>query len=397
MKYTHALAAALFLCAAVAGCGQDKETPAHPSAKEAAKDGGKAPPATAAAPGDEFTVVADKETHGWLKTAPVEKAEFRETIRVPAQAVVDETRVARIGSSVTGRITEVRAMLGQKVNKGDVLAVLNSTELSDTQLAYLRAHSARTLAQKAAQRARQLFEADVISEAELQRRETELLQAEADLSAALNQLHVLGMSEKSIDRLTRTREVNSQAFIVSSIAGVVIGRQIAQGQVVQPADAVFTVADLSRVWVQADLPEQQAGLVEEGDIVQMQFPALSGRTFEGKIVFVSAVVRPETRTVTARTEVANPDRAIRPSMLATMVIHDRAESRVVVPVAAVVRENEREYVFVQTGPNRYRLTPVTLAHEAQGLRAVIDGIKEGDVIVSEGAFYLNAERKQSQQ
>jgi len=288
MKYTHALAAALFVCAAVAGCGQDEETPARP----AAKDGGEAPRAPATAPGDEFTVVADKETHGWLKTAPVEKAEFRETIRVPAQAVVDETRVARIGSSVTGRITEVRAMLGQKVNKGDVLAVLNSTELSDTQLAYLRAYSARTLAEKAAQRARQLFEADVISEAELQRRETELLQADADLSAAQNQLEVLGMSEKSIEKLKQSREVNSQAFVVASIAGVVIDRQIAQGQVVQPADAIFTVADLSRVWVQADLPEKQAELVEEGDIVKMQFPALSGRIFEGKIVFVSAVVRP---------------------------------------------------------------------------------------------------------
>jgi cobalt-zinc-cadmium efflux system membrane fusion protein len=323
--------------------------------------------------------------------------EFRETIRVPAQAVVDETRVARIGASVTGRITEVRAMLGQKVTKGDVLAVLNSIELSDTQLAFLRADSARTLAEKAAQRARQLFEADVISEAELQRRETELLQAEADLSAADNQLHVLGMSDKGIETLKRTREVNSMAVVVATVSGVVIDRSVTQGQVVQPADALFTVADLARVWVQAELPEKQAGLVEEGDVVQLQFPALSGRTLEGKIVFVSAIVRPETRTVTARTEVANPDRAIRPAMLATMLISDRAETRLVVPVGAVVREKEREHVFLQVGPGRYRLTPVTLAPEEQGVRAVVDGVKEGDVIVSEGAFYLNAERKQSQQ
>ncbi|MBX9963754.1 MAG: efflux RND transporter periplasmic adaptor subunit, partial [Burkholderiales bacterium] len=127
-----------------------------------------------------MSIVADAEVAKWLKVAPVQTVEYRETIRVPASASVDETRVARIGASVTGRITDLRAIVGQNVTRGQVLATLNSTELSTAQLSFLKAYSAKLLAQRAAERAQQLFDADVIGLAELQRRQTELAQAEAD-------------------------------------------------------------------------------------------------------------------------------------------------------------------------------------------------------------------------
>lgn len=380
----------LFLlgCLAMGACSSKEE------ATKAAPPSGQA----AAAPAnDPMTIVADAEVAKWLKVAPVQTVEYRETIRVPASASVDETRVARIGASVTGRITELRAIVGQNVTRGQVLAALNSTELSNAQLAFLKAYSAKMLAQRAAERAQQLFDADVIGLAELQRRQTELAQAEADMSASHDQLKVLGMAEASIEKLESTRTVNSQSFVVSSISGTVIDRTVAQGQVVQPGAAVFTVADLSRLWVQAEVPEKQSDLVKVGDVVKVAIPALENRTIEGRLVFVSSTVNPETRTVTVRTEVANTDRSIRPAMLAVMMIEDRPTMRPVVPVDAVVRESNKDYVFTRLADNRYKLVTVALGPESNGVRPVIEGLKDGETIVADGAFHLNNERKQNLQ
>ncbi len=365
------------LAVVLAGCGKDTGT--KDSAGKPAQAG--APAAKAAA--DPLTVEADAETQKWLESATPKGVDFREMLRVPAAASVDETRVARIGASVTGRITDLKAIVGQNVERGQVLATLNSTELSTAQLSFLKAYSAKLLAERAAQRAKLLFEADVIGEAELQRRQTELSQAQAEMSASHDQLKVLGMSEKGIARLEESRTVNSQSFVVASISGTVIERTVAQGQVVQPADAVFTVADLSRLWVQAEVPEKQSDLVKIGDTVKVQIPALDNRAIDGRIVFVSSTVNPETRTVTARTEVA--------------MIQDRPQQRLVVPVDAVVRENNRDHLFVKSGPTRYRLVQVDLGAESNGVRPVVGGIKPEDTIVTKGAFHLNNERKQNLQ
>jgi cobalt-zinc-cadmium efflux system membrane fusion protein len=224
-----------------------------------------------------------------------------------------------------------------------------------------------------------------------------LLQAEAELSSAHDQLKVLGMSEANIAKLEQNRQVNSLSYIVASLSGTVIERRVTTGQVVQPADAVYTVADLSRVWVQAEVPEKQSELVKVGDVVKVQIPALSNRMIDGKLVYVSNTVNVETRTVTARTEVANRERDIRPAMLSVMLIEDRPVKRLVVPADAVVRENNRDYLFVKTGEDRYKLTSANLGVDIGGMRPVLDGVKAGDVVVIDGAFHLNNERKQNLQ
>jgi cobalt-zinc-cadmium efflux system membrane fusion protein len=391
---TRTQCAIALACIALLGCSakEDAKAPKPPEAKSGAAAPSAATGATASK--DPMTVVADPEVAKWVKVEPLTTVEFRETLRVPASVSVDETRVARIGASVTGRITELKAIVGQNVVRGQTLAMLNSTELSTAQLGFLKAFSAKQLAQRASERATQLFEADVIGLAELQRRQTELSQAEADLSASHDQLKVLGMSDQGIAKLEESRTVNSQSFVVASITGTVIERTVAQGQVVQPADAVFTVADLSRLWVQAEVPEKQSDLVKVGDVVKVVIPALANRTIDGKLVFVSSTVSPESRTVSVRTEVANTDRSIRPAMLAVMMIQDHPTPRPVVPVNAVVRQDNKEFVFVRTAPNTYRLVPVSLGVDSNGVRPVLEGLKNGDEIVTDGAFHLNNERKQ---
>ncbi|WP_230346411.1 efflux RND transporter periplasmic adaptor subunit [Methylobacillus methanolivorans] len=331
-----------------------------------------------------------------VKLAPAGKADIREVLRVPGSIQVDDQRVARIGASVTGRITDINVILGQDVKQGEVLATLNSTELAQNQLLYIKASQQIALQTKAVERARQLLEADVIGAAELQRREAELSAAKADLYTAKEQLQVLGMSEKSIAQIASSGQLRSYSNVDARLSGTVISRKVNLGQVVQPAEELFIVADLSRVWAVAEVPEQQVELVQEGEDVEIEIPALSNRKFTGKLIFVGDVVNPLTRTVTVRTDLENKDEAIKPDMLVSMLVQSKPTAQLAVPRRAVVRENDKDYVYVEIAPNKFRLREVELGNEYNEMAAVVSGLEEGETIIIEGAFHVNNERKRKE-
>ncbi len=356
--------------------------------------GDKAPeaPAKAAAPRDAMLVRPGPELIARLKLGVPAFVDVRETLRVPGRIEVDDTRVARVGAPVAGRVTDLAAAVGQNVTLGQVLATISSTELTTAQLGYIKAESQRQLVMRSAGRAQQLFDADVIGVAELQRRQGELQQADVEVGAARDQLKVMGMPPEALERLARTRVIDSMAQIVASIAGTVIERKVTEGQVVQPADAIYIVADLSRVWVVADIPEQSAGQVRVGESVQAEISAMPERKIAGTLSFVAPTVNPETRTVRARMELANPAREYKPAMLANVLILGKPQKRLAVPVAAIVREENRDYVFVAAG-DAFRLQPVTAGAEYEGRRVIVGGLAEQTPLVLDGAFHLNNERK----
>jgi cobalt-zinc-cadmium efflux system membrane fusion protein len=354
---------------------------------------GDKPVEQAAAPRDPLAITPNAELAARLQTGAPGLVEVSETLRVPARIEADETRLARVGSPVTGRITDLEAREGDTVRRGQVLATINSTELSGAQLSFLKATSQRGLAARAAARAQQLLDADVIGAAELQRRQAELAQAEAEVNAARDQLKVLGMSSAALERLAETRSINSVTQIVATIAGTIIDRKVTEGQVVQPADGVFLIADLSKLWVVADVPEQNAGSVRVGEAVSVEVAALPEHKVAGRLTFVAPTVNPETRTVRARMELPNPEGGFKPKMLASMLIKGMPQRRLALPAQAVVREENRDYVFVRTGENAYRLKPVQLGTEHEGRRVVLSGLGETETIVVEGSFHLNNERK----
>ena len=227
----------------------------------------KIPSAVATPVSDPSVVEVTPEFLKRLTITLASEGDLAETLRVPANVEVDEHRVARIGSAVTGRVTEIHAFLGQTVKRGDVLTTLNSTELSAAQLIYIKALSQEGLQRRAVERARLLFAADVIGGAELQKREADLVQARAELHASLEQLKVLGMGKSAITKLAATRRVNSLSSIIATLDGVVIERNVTSGQVVQPAEPLYTIADLSHVWLVAEVTEQQAAHVKTGEVV----------------------------------------------------------------------------------------------------------------------------------
>jgi membrane fusion protein, heavy metal efflux system len=156
---------------------------------------------------------------------------------------------------------------------------------------------------------------------------------------------------------------------------------------------VFLVADLSNLWVIADVPEQNAGAVRVGESVQVEVAALPGRKVSGALSYVAPTVSPETRTVRVRFDLPNAQREFKPHMLASMLIWGAPQKRLTVPAQAVVREENRDFVFVRTGENAYRLQAVQLGAEYEGRRVVASGLRESETIVVEGAFHLNNERK----
>lgn len=341
------------------------------------------------------TVLATTALQKLIKVETISPHEIKDSLRLSARIELNHQRTARIGSSVTGRITEINAVLGQTVKRGQSLALLNSIELGKAQSDYLKASSQVNLRQLSTQRAERLFQSDVISTAELQERQGVLKEAQVDLLTARDQLRVMGMSESDLTRLSKDHNIHSFSNVAASIDGVVVESQITLGQVVQPADSLYTVSDLSQLWIVAEVPEQQAHWAREGDQAQAEVSALPGQEVSGKLIYVADMVNPETRTVIVRMALANPDRLFKPQMLATLKISKPGLQSLTVPSKAIIRDNDQDFIFVQSAENRFELRPVSLGREESGVRQLLNGLKNDEKIVVEGAFHLNNERLRS--
>lgn len=327
-----------------------------------------------------------------LAIAPVEMVAWRTQLKVSGGIDLDEKRVARIGSSVSGRVTEVRFLRGDRVKKGDVLALVHSSELAEAQMAYLKAFAVYDLAKKSSARAQILLKEGVISSAEQQKRDSERLSSEAEWLASKDQMQILGMSQSEIKQLEKTRQITSIIAIRSPIDGVVIDRKVSQGQVLEPADMAYSIAELSQVWAVGEVPERYSAQMRLGKQVQIIIPALSNEMRIAQLSYVADTVTSQTRTLRVRAELDNQDGRLKPEMLATLQIDGAPQDKLVIPVRAVFREDNEDHVFVRVGEDQYRIQAVKLGEEEDNYRPVESGLSAGDLIVVDGVFQLNADR-----
>jgi len=337
-------------------------------------------------------VVASDAMLQQIKFQQAIKIPIKRSLDIPGSIEVKQNLLARIGSPVQGRIIEISGMLGQTVKQGDVLAVINSTELAQQQLNYIKAVQMVELKTKAYERAVLLFDADVVSEAQKLERKTELSAAKAEMEASKDQLFVMGMTIKEIDAIQSETQIDAITSIVAKIDGKIIKKNVNVGQVVEPTEDIFTIAELSEVWGVAQVPERQIGFLKEGDDILIDVPAYEEKRVEGKISYLGDIVDPITRTVTIRTEIDNSHVLLKPDMLITMKVSGKEVEKVGVPVNAIVSIDDIPNVFIKIADNKFLLRPVTLGIKNKEFIHIEDGLLEGEEVVIDGAFHLNNER-----
>jgi cobalt-zinc-cadmium efflux system membrane fusion protein len=337
-------------------------------------------------------VVASDSMLQQIKFQQAIKIPIKRSLDIPGSIEVKQNLLARIGSPVQGRIIEISGMLGQTVKQGDVLAVINSTELAQQQLNYIKSVQMVELKTKAYERAVLLFDADVVSEAQKLERKTELSAAKAEMEASKDQLFVMGMTLKEIEAIQSETQIDAITSIVAKIDGKIIKKNVNVGQVVEPTEDIFTIAELREVWGVAQVPERQIGFLKEGDDILIDVPAYEEKHVEGKISYLGDIVDPVTRTVTIRTEIDNSHGLLKPDMLITMKVSGKEVEKVGVPVNAIVSIDDIPNVFIKIADNKFLLRPVTLGIKNKEFIHIEDGLLEGEEVVIDGAFHLNNER-----
>ena len=332
-----------------------------------------------------------------IRTAPVEERVLATQLETTGQVDFDQTRLAHVSPRISGRVHRVDAVLGQDVRAGQRLADIDSIELGQSKAAFLQAKAQEELARKSYDRAQSLLADRIASEQEVLEAEAKLREAAAGLRTAEETLHLYGLSQRQVDALTYDDREASIYPLRAPFAGTVVERHATLGELVMPERNLFTLADLSRVWIWIDVYQRDLGGVHIDDRARARVDAFPNEVFEGKVSYLSARVDTDTRTVRARLDVANPEGKLRPGMFVEVGLVDphaqgggEAHKSLVVPEGAVVRDGEEHLVFVAAGELRYERREIRIGRQAGGYVEVAGGIEPGDLVVVEGAFLLKS-------
>lgn len=319
---------------------------------------------------------------------------------ISATAVLEMNgdRVARVNPRAAGRAVSVNASQGDRVRHGQVLAQIDSVDMDQAWSNYLKAKGRLDLAARSARREETLFQKKVSPEKDLLKARQEFSEAEADLLLAKERFRFLGVDVQHVETDTNGTEQKRPLIpVCAPLSGVIIEKTVAQGEMVGPEKTLFTVADLSSLWLLVNLYEQDLGKVKTGMQVKLSVSAYSGKEFKGRISYLADVIDEKTRTVKARVTIDNRDGSLKPGMFATASIDSvkdsRAEKVIVVPEEAVFLDGSERYVFIQEGNGRFVVRRVSVG-PASGLKIEIkEGLKVGEAVVTKGVFTLKSELK----
>jgi cobalt-zinc-cadmium efflux system membrane fusion protein len=275
---------------------------------------------------------------------------------------------------------------------------LEASEFVQAQSDLLNAAAALKLARINEERKHSAYESKGGSLQDWQQSQVDLTAAENADTSAKNRLRILGKSDAEIAAIESSKKTEAATDVVAPIAGVVTDRQVGPGQYIQAgaSNPVFSIGDLSTVWLVADVPETQAPYIERGQAVQVKVLALPGRVFDANLTAIGAQVDPVTRRVPVRATLANPDGKLKPQMFASFSIITSGESQSPsVPEEAVVREGDQARVWVIGQNNTLALRSIRTGRSSQGMVEVLDGLKAGERIVTRGSLFIDRAARSS--
>jgi len=307
----------------------------------------------------------------------------------------DEERLAHVGSRVSGRLYRVPGQLGESVAAGETLAVVDSVELGEAKAAFFRARARFAVAERGFERQRSLHAAGLASEQEVLEAEASAEEAAADLAVAREALRLLGLRDDEVDRLSLGGPGASLVSVRAPFAGRVVARDATPGELVTPEDTLFTIGDLSEVWLWVDLYERDLAHVAVRERVTVRLDAWPAEIFPGELAYVADELDPHSQTVRARVDLPNPRGRLRPGMFARVELTgagaEQGDEVLAIPRTAVQRDGRESIVFARVGPGRFERREVALGRTTDEWVEVVSGLAAGEEVVTEGAFILRSQ------
>ncbi len=380
---------ALVLVALLTACSGGKPT----EPKEAKE--GKEAKAEGAKEADGLKLSVEEATRAGLKVETLAQQAFTNTITVTATIRPNQDRIARVAPRVEGRIVQVMAGLGAQVKAGQPLAVLDSLAIGEAQAALLHAQSSQRVAQADFKRAESLIADEIIPQRDFLRAKADLEKSSAELRATQDKLRLLGGAAKA------EGAANSTFPVIAPLAGTVIQKKATVGELGTPSDPLFTVADLSKVWIEANLTEDTLAKVKVGSAATVTVTAYPGERFAGRVTYIASLLDKDSRTIPARIEVENKDGRLKPEMFATATIETSGASTAAkrdvlsVPDAAILLLQGQPTIFVQEHGG-YEPRAIEPGEKLSGRTVIKSGVEAGEKVVTAGAYALKARLLKSQ-
>jgi cobalt-zinc-cadmium efflux system membrane fusion protein len=359
----------LSLAVALAGCGaggSKDETPSNPQS-----------------PSSPRTEYVAPDSKG-IQTQAARSSASPEYLDLPAHIEADPTRVVHVFSPAGGRIVEMKVRPWDRVEKGQTLAMLESSDLARAVADYHKALADHVVKQKALVRSQDLLEHKAISERDFEQTQGDAQQSEAEVEAAREQVQVFGMDPD---------HASTQLLVKAPRSGVILDIGAAPGEFSQALSApapLATVADISSVWAVGDIYEQDLSAARSGEEAQVTLNAYPNRRWAGRVGVVSDAVDPATRTLHVRVVLPNDASRIKPGMFGAIRILRSSGQGILVPAPAVIREGNDAYVFVGKGNGRFERRAVKIGRTLDGSIEITSGVNAGETIVSEGTLLLRS-------
>lgn len=336
-----------------------------------------------------LTLSAEEAQKAGIKVQKLALQEKTGQVVVTATIQANQDKLVHVSPRVPGRVVKVNASLGDLVKPGQALAMLDSIELGEARSSYLQAASELAVAQANFERAQRLNADNIIPEKDYLRARAEHEKARVALRAAGDKLHMMGVAPEKLS--------GSVFPMTAPFAGTVIEKKAVLGELAQPGASLFTVADLSTLWIESDLFEKDLGKVKVGAQVAVTVSAYPDEVFKGRLTYISSTMNKETRTVKARVEVPNPDGRLKPEMFASATINTTGASAkaLIVPEEAVLLMQGQTTVFIAERGG-YEPRTVEVGERVQGYAVLKSGVAECERVVIGGAYALKARLLKSQ-
>ncbi len=335
-----------------------------------------------------FTVPEDQMSH--IQIVAVEKTKLSRLLRLTGNVTYNSFRTTPVFSAIGGPVHEILVAPGETVRAGQPLLTVNSPDYSAARSAYIKARDAYALAEKIYARAQDLYSHGAIAESDLQQAESGRTQAQADMQSSEDALRALGLNDPQAV-VKNPPKMTSQIPVIAPVSGEIVERLVGPGQLLMAgATQIFTISDMSQVWVLVNVYQSDLAFVHVGDSVDIltdSYPEI----FHGKISYVAPALDPATRTLQARIVTSNPAKKLKKDMYVSAAVQaGTIRDALTVPDAAVLRDTENQpFVYVQTKvPSQFERRLVKLGDTQAGRTQITGGLKEGERVVGDGGLFL---------